>query len=106
MRDSVDMKPYGFRLPWRLLCHQDSASLSKQGPRTRTDRFTLGFLLDLDGFNIGMPNGGCYFDQFAIFRRIVLVLKLVLTLKSKDGIKAYKVIVHMSSFRVICGCLL
>ena len=57
MHDSSEIKPNGFRLSWRLTCHQHCAWSSKSVPRTYLDRYAWDVYLDLDGSSDGCQTG-------------------------------------------------
>lgn len=57
LHDSVEIRPYCFRLSWRLICIQDCVLSSKSVLMTYLDRYTWGVFLDLDGSSGGVKWG-------------------------------------------------
>ena len=52
VHSSTEMRPYNFRLSWRLINHQGCASSSRSVPRTCPDRCAWGVFLDLDEYGV------------------------------------------------------
>ena len=73
----IEIKPYDFSLPCRLIYHQDSALSSKYFQRNSFRRMYMGRFLGFGQVQYWVSNGICYFDSVAVARQIFLVLEII-----------------------------